>query len=193
MLYRTHMQSNTVTHGVLYTHYDEDAHLLTQRTRYVDQTSQACFYLPLGWVQSTMSKERDFIDAKFVPEHSDGSSIIFSCEDYWGALGFFGQMHLTAQGYSRSDINLSMLTAIDIASTFEVPVETVYTVSYNGIEYFATQIVVTEEVYGLNVSVTMTVCVHMHNGYLYMFMYSGTESSNGYSAFESMMETVVYE
>ena len=181
------------TNGIPYAYYDEEAHHLSQRTRYVDPTSQACFYLPLGWVQSTMSKDRVFIDAKFVPEHSDGTSIIFYCEDYWGSLGFFEQTHLTAQGYSRSDCNLSMLSAIDIASTFEVPVETVYTVSYNGIEYFATQIVVNEEVYGINMSVTMTVCVHMHNGYLYMFMYSGTESSSGYSAFESMMETVVYE
>ncbi len=155
------------------------------------------FTVPAGWKEKPLSKERDFLVAKFVPAEEGGDSILFGCADYWAEMPAEEK-----RGYTRAELDNSLLTELrkelsleEFAALFcgeGVQVEKISAVSYGGQEYTKVDQTETVSAYGIEISVAMTSLLRVENGYLYSFQFSGTDTSWYYSDFETLLNSVSY-
>ncbi len=155
------------------------------------------FTVPAGWKEVPLSKQRDFLVAKFVPEEAGGDSILFGCMDYWAELPTEEK-----RGYTRGDLDNSLLTELrkelpeeEFVSLFcddVSQVEKVSSVFCGGLEYIKIDLKETVSVYGLEVPVAVTSLFRVENGYLYNFQFSGTDTAWYYSDFETLVNSVSY-
>lgn len=154
---------------------------------YFDAGSGVTFTVPANWKKEAFSEEREFIDVKFVSTKEDGCGMIFGSVDVWGQMSALERM-----GYTREEYDNSVFTRSDIAEICGTTADQVFIAIYNGTQYFKCETKNSAEVYGLDVSVTMTHLVCIKNGWLYMFQFSGTSSHELYSDFEMLLDSVKY-
>ncbi len=152
---------------------------------YADADSGLSFTVPANWKQKEMSKERNYIDAKFVQTKEDGNIIIYSSLDMWNEMPASER-----DDYTREDINNSAFTKSDIAEMYNTTADKISLVNYNGIEYYFGEMTGSSEIYGLDWNMTMTQAVHIDNGWLYMFQFAGTSNREYFADFEKLMNSV---
>ena len=154
---------------------------------YVDTLSGMEFTVPENWVKENLSKDREFLSAKFISNEEEGLCILFGSEDMWSSLS-----ENDKKGLSRKDLNNTLLTKSDYAEMCGCSASDVEMVSFAGKEYFCAEASSTEDVYGLTITATMTQYLRCENGYMYIFQFGGTRDSEHYGDFELLMDSVVY-
>lgn len=154
---------------------------------HTDTDSGVTFTVPANWKQEAFTKDREFIDVKFVSTKEDGCTMIYGSTDMWEQMPASDRV-----GYTRSDINNSVITKADIAEMYSTTADKISTVTYNGVQYFKGETNYSSDTYGLDLSVTMTQLVYIDNGWMYMFQFGGTSTHKLYSDFESLLKSVQY-
>lgn len=154
---------------------------------HTDTDSGVTFTVPANWKQEAFTKDREFIDVKFVSTKEDGCTMIYGSTDMWSQMSASDKV-----GYTRSDLNNSAFTKADIAEMYSTTADKISTVTYNGVEYFKGETNYTSDTYGVDITVTMTQLVYIDNGWMYMFQFGGTSTHKLYSDFESVLKSVQY-
>ena len=154
---------------------------------HTDIDSGVIFTVPANWKQKALTKDREFIDIKFVSTKKEGCLIAFGSNDLWEQMSNYD-----INGYSRADINNSFFTKEDIAEMYGTTADKISIVEYNGTQYYKNVTTGKQEAYGLDFSLTMTQVVHIDNGWMYMFQFSGESSHKLYSDFERLLNSVQY-
>jgi hypothetical protein len=154
---------------------------------YTDKESGVSFTVPENWVESPMTEEREYLDAKFTSTLEEGLAILFMVEDAWA--------NLTAAEkslYPRADANNSLLSKADIADMLGCKEQAVSMATLSGKEYFCAEFIGTGAAYGLTMSAPMTCLLRCENGYLFMFQFSGHRSNSYYNDFIALVSSVNY-
>lgn len=154
---------------------------------YTDADSGVAFTLPSNWKQEAFTEEREFIDVKFCSTKEDGCMILFGSTDLWEQIPASERA-----GYSRADITNSVFTKAVIAEMYNTSSDKISEVTYNGVSYYKGEIAKTSDVYGFDLSVTMTQLARFHNGWLYTFCFGGTSEHPLFSDFESLLNSAQY-
>ena len=154
---------------------------------YTDQESGLTFTVPANWKEEDFYGDRERLDVKFGSTESDGLSIIYSSEDFWGELTPDKKIGLT-----REDVNNDLLSEEFVAQMYSVTRDEVSTVYYNGRRYYKCETRRNVEIDGIEIPVTMTMLTHIDNGWMYAFTFGGTSDEALYSDFEKLIESVKY-
>lgn len=154
---------------------------------YADEEAEVTFKIPTKWKQEDFSEDREFIDAKFVANDNKGTTIIYMSQDAWAQMPEEEQ-----QNTPRAKINNSTFTKSEVADMFDVSIPNLSTVTYNGTQYYRGETTQTTTVGNKEVSVTITQMMHVRNGWIYLFQFSGSRTHELYSDFETLLETVEY-
>lgn len=163
------------------------------RNSYLDPVSGTSFLLPVGWIQEDMSKEREYIDAKFVPEKNDGTCIIYTCEDFWMAIEETERLELERMGYSRKDVDNTLFSAADLADMYSIDSSDVYVLNYSNQDFLTAEITQKQELFGFTFPIKSTILVCIRNGYIYSFQFSGASDSSIYGQlFDEMLNSITW-
>ncbi len=154
---------------------------------HTDPDSGVTFTVPGNWTQEEFSKDREFIDVKFVSTKDDGCSIIYGSTDIWEQMPAADKI-----GYTRGELNNAAFTKSDVAEMFNTTADKISVVTYNGKQYYKGELKYTSDAYGINVSVTMTQLVYIDNGWMYTFQFSGSDTHKLYPDFEKLLSSVQY-
>ena len=98
---------------------------------YTDIDTNTEFTVPANWYEEELSKEREFIDVKFMSAKEEGMTIIYGSTDAWEMM-----TEEERDGATRSDINNSAFTLEDMTELFGVDKDDILRVRYNGVEYY---------------------------------------------------------
>ena len=154
---------------------------------FTDKNTGVKFTVPANWSQADLSKEREFISAKFTSNLEGGLSILFGGHDLWNELSASDK-----QGLSRTDLNNSAFSKSDIAEMLGVQAKDISTVTYGGKEYFKGIVTSTQSASGISMTITMTHLYYFDNGYIYTFQFNGTNTNPYYKDLESLLSSVEY-
>lgn len=154
---------------------------------YTDVDTNTKFTVPANWYEEELSKEREFIDVKFVSSEEEGMSIIYGSTDLLGMLTPEEQ-----KGISRFELNNSAFTISDIATLYGIDEDLITKETYNGKDYFQATVKQTTDMYGATFTVEMTCVIRIENGWGYWFQISGTTSNKYFSDFEKLLNSVQY-
>lgn len=154
---------------------------------YIDSETGVKFTVPDSWTEKALSKDREYIDVKFVSNEASGMSILYGSTDFWSKLPSSDKV-----GYKRSDFNNSMFTNADIAEMVGTNIFKVKKVTYNGAQCFQAETTTTSNINGLEIDVTMTHIICYDNGWVYWFQFSGDSDNKYFSDFQSMLNTVTF-
>lgn len=154
---------------------------------HTDTDSGVTFTVPANWKQEAFSKDREFIDVKFVSTKDNGCTMIFGSTDIWALMSASDKV-----GYTRAGLNNSAFTKSDIAEMYGTTADKISVVTYNGVQYYKGEKDYSVDTYGIDLSVSMTQLVYIDNGWMYIFQFGGTSSHKLYSNFESLLNSVQY-
>lgn len=154
---------------------------------HTDPDSGVTFTVPANWERKEFTKDREYIDVKFVSTKEDGCTIIYGSTDMWSMMSTTEKL-----GSTRSDINNAAFTKSDIAEMYDITADRISIVTYNGTEYFKCELTHSSNTYGFAISVTMTQLVYINNGWGYTFQFGGTDTHKMYSDFEKLLNSVHY-
>lgn len=155
---------------------------------YTDSETNASFTVPANWIEVPLSKERDFVDAKFESLEDEGLTIVYGSTDLWSMLSAEEQ-----RGSTRADINNSALTKADVAEMIGIDSGAIDMVTYGGHEFFRGETTYDTEAAGLQFSVAMTCFYMVDNGYLYQFQFGGTKDDSHFSDMEKLLTSLKLE
>lgn len=152
---------------------------------FTDPDTGVQFRVPENWEEAPLSEGREFLDAQFCSIHDSGLMIAYGSMDLW-------EMLLPAEkaGISRSDFsteNMSESTAAALLGATSVK-----KISYHDIVYYMAEATTETEMYGLSFSGTFTCLIRVENGWMYVFLFSGTEDNPHYADFEQLVNSVQY-
>jgi len=162
-------------------------HNLTDPFVYSDVDSGVDFIVPAGWYQKEFVEDRTAIDAKFVYSEEGDVVIIYGSIDLWSQMTIFEQANI-----SRAEINNTLFSKRDYAEMFGIEMDDVTVVEYNGVQYYKFEYEVMEEMYGIELQVTMTQLVYIDNGWMYTFQFTGLSTHQQYRDFEELLNSVQY-
>lgn len=157
----------------------------TESFAYEDNDAGINFTVPNNWKKEPLSKERQFIDVKFASTKEDGLSILFGATDLWSQLSSSEKL-----GTTREEFDDTQLSTADIAEMLNLDSTKVSEKTFNNIHFYLSEVTSTSEVYGMNVTVTMTHANHIQNGWMYWFQFAATKESPYYTDFETMLNSV---
>lgn len=154
---------------------------------YTDFDTGLTFTVPENWREKPLSKERLYLDVKFVPENEDGNMIIYGSYDMWEEMSDTDKV-----GYTRADINSSAFTKSDIAEMAGVVGSDISVISYNGIEYFQCEMTASTELDGVDYEATITQLLLINDGWMHIFQCNGTSENEHFIEFEKLLNSVDY-
>ena len=154
---------------------------------YTDPETKVKFTVPTNWTQKALSKDREYIDVKFVSSEEEGMSILYGSTDIWSKMSAADRA-----GGERADINNSMFTNADIAEMTGASISKVKQVTYNDVNYFQAESISTSDVYGYDITIAVTHAIYIDNGWMYWFQFSGNSSNEFFSDFKTMLNTVTF-
>lgn len=152
------------------------------------------FQIPAGWTQEPTDPNHKLINAKFQKVGLSEMLITYGCQDLWAQLSTTEK-----QGSKRSDLSFSAMTDQEIreivteeyaasgATLHNISIETV-----GGKKYYQVVMTVRNETYGIPLDVTNTQMVFLENGYMVSFSFSQEPSSQYYSEFIDVLESVTF-
>lgn len=154
---------------------------------YLDDETGSKFTVPENWRQESLSQTREALDVKFTSIYDPEAIIFYGSADIWAAMPSSDR-----EGFSRSDINNSILSLEGFAEITGVDPSQVSSVTYGGKEYRTCVTATVASVYGVDVDIVMTYLMRIENGYMYIFQFSGDRTNAYYNDFESLLNSVVY-
>ena len=159
----------------------------TESFVYTDVDTNTKFTVPANWYEKELSKEREFIDVKFVSSKEEGMSIMYGSTDLWGMLTPEEQ-----KGSTRSDLDNSAFEIADISTLYGID-ETLRTKKiYNGKEYFQATVKQTIDMYGGTFTSELTYAIRIENGWGYWFQFGGTTDNKYFEDFQELLNSVEY-
>ncbi len=159
----------------------------TETFVYTDVDTNTKFIVPANWYEKELSKEREFIDVKFVSSKEEGMSIMYGSTDLWGMLTPEEQ-----KGSTRSDIDNSAFEIADIATLYGIDENLITKQMYNGKEHFQATVKQNTELYGATFTLEITMVIRIENGWGYSFQFSGTTDNEYFEDFQKLLNTVEY-
>ena len=157
---------------------------VTDLIEYIDKDTGLKFTVPENYTQTELSKEREFIDVKFVYNDDYAKSIMYGSTDLWRKLTASEKF-----GLSRSDIDSDYYSK----EIYEELGENVESIQLGGRKYFKYTESTTNNDLGFDVSIIQTSLIHIDNGYYYLFMYFGDTKAKEYDDFINMVENAEYK
>ena len=154
---------------------------------YTDSETNVKFTVPTNWTEKALSKDREYIDVKFVSTKNEGMSILYGSTDVWSKMSSSDMV-----GYKRSDLNNSMFTTADIAEMASTTPANVQIVTYNNTQCFQAESTTPYEIYGVKINITMTYVIYYDNGWMYWFQFSGDSNNEYFSDFKFLLNTVTF-
>ena len=152
------------------------------------------FRLPDGWRKTDIDPNHTHLNAKF--QRGDNSEVIitYGCQDVWSLLSANEK-----QGSKRSDLSFSSMTDREIRDMVDEEYigsgATLHSISselVGGKKYCQVVMTIRNETYGIPLDVTTTQMVFLENGYMVSFSFSQEPSSQYYSEFKGVIESVTY-
>ena len=159
----------------------------TEAFVYTDVDTNTKFTVPANWYEKELSKEREFIDVKFVSSKEEGMSIMYGSTDLWGMLTPEERL-----GSSRSDLDNSTFEISDIAELYGLDGNAITRKIYNGVDYFQATIKQNIDMYGGTFSPELTYVIRIENGWMYWFQFGGTTDNEYFADFEKMLNSIQY-
>jgi len=163
----------------------------TEAFLYTDNNTGTTFTVPENWSEAEFSKERKFLSGKFTYNNDEAVSILYGASDLRSALsgkGFQKSTNSSINDLTVNDFSEEYLTDMLGNSDFGELIES--DKRYLGSEPYLHCIYDLSNTIGLNIEATSIIIIK--NGYCFYFMFSGTESSDGYKDFISLIESVKY-
>lgn len=157
----------------------------TEAFVYTDIDTNTKFTVPANWYEKELSKEREFIDVKFLSSKEEGMSIMYGSTDLWGTLTAEEQ-----RGITRSDLDNSAFEISDIATLYGIDENLITKQMYNGKEYFQATVKQNTELYGATFTSEITMVIRIENGWIYGFQFSGTTYNEYFEDFQELLNTV---
>lgn len=140
-----------------------------------------------------MYQEREYLDTKFTSNLEEGMSILFGCEDLYESEEFRAEWSKSElRPLTRAAVNNDLFTKTDVVETFGCEKNDVSIVSVGGKEYYRVDTVMSGNVYGLRASSPVVCYLRCENGFLYLFLFSGSGESPYFQDFESLLSSAVY-
>ena len=152
---------------------------------YRDDETGVTFSIPADWEELPFAKPKEIYTVKFALKKSAATFILFGAVDLWNEIPSIKKL-----GAVRADVDDSVFSKSDIAEMASLQVSSITDKTYNGIHYYEAVVQQSlEEFAGLTVTVTQR--IHVQDGWMYLFAFSGNKNSIGYSDFEYVMNSVV--
>ena len=155
----------------------------TEPFLYTDSESGIAFTVPANWEREYYGVE----GVQFSYTKEDSFAIAYRKKDMWASL-----TPEEKEKYAREDISSSEKSFFQLALLMGIPMNEVLSVTYNGLEYIKYENTFTEEVYGVEISLTVTQLIYVDNGWVYVFEFNGTSDHVLYADFESLVKSVKY-
>ena len=154
---------------------------------YIDQDTGTRFTLPDNWSEIPLSKERQYIDAKFI--NDDETAIII-----------YGSYDLTTEVSSKDEVeilrdylDMSFITIDDAKEILgEEGFSNIEKVTYNGVDYFKAEMKTTQTIAEYETTIEQIQFIHYNNGWAYTFMIEKAGYYVCYDDFKSIIESVKY-
>lgn len=161
-----------------------------EESNYIDAVSGVKFTVPENWVEQEISKEAEFVNAKY-GYTLDVAVFSFSSIDMWEQMSAAEKI-----GFDRSDINNSMFSMELIEEMFTathgITPKEIYQVTYNGKEYYEGVVTKNIESDGVTTEAEFTILLRFDNGWGYMFDFGQKKDANLHNDFEQIMNSVEY-
>ncbi|MCH5212649.1 MAG: hypothetical protein J1G06_06520 [Oscillospiraceae bacterium] len=155
---------------------------------YVDNETNLSFTVPANYTQQAVSDDQKFIDAIFVCDDKNEVCIFYGSTDLFESIPKDER-----KGLRRQDCNNETLTEKDYAEILGITAEDVEKVFYGNKEYYKFVIQRVDDSTGIELQLSIINLVHIENGYIYQFQFSGRESSPYYADFERLISNAHYE
>jgi len=144
------------------------------------------FRVPEGW-ERVPSLEADDIGLIVFQSKYEEGAISYISTDVWDAL-----IKHEKKGVTRADINQNYFTTEDIAAFINAKAEDVRIKTYSGTEYFTAPVMSFEEIDGEYTTILHYFAIHIRNGIIHCFIFTGDKDSDGYKSFKTVMASAVY-
>ena len=154
-------------------------------TVYEDNEAGIEFTVPADWEEKSFSKPREYFDTKFASKKEAGLIILFGATDLWNKMP-----NNQKGGLTRDEIDDSMLSKSDIADILSLDSNSISDKTYNGIHYYESVTKQSSEDFE-GIKVTITHLIHIQNGWVYWFQFSGDQNNPYYSDFEGVLNSVI--
>ncbi len=156
----------------------------SEASLYIDSGTGMEFMVPVGWKETSLSKEREHSKAMFVTDKDSELSIIYGYYDVWNELS-----EEEKSEKSRGDINMSSFSAIDLSILLNTTTTKIEKTAYAGKKYYRLETYSRKN----GTDYTTTTLYHVANGYVYQFSFSGKRTNQYYQDFESLLQSVNYK
>lgn len=150
---------------------------------YTDPESGNSFTVDSDWIQEDLQGDPMY-KVKFTHTDNDTAVIRYGSFDVWSTLSPQEQ-----QSTPRGAYNHTMYTEQDIADLLGVKVRFVQTVSLSGRTYFRAEQAQSNFIF---FKVTTTYLIHVDNGWMYIYCFSGSNYDALYYAFRKLVSGAVY-
>lgn len=165
----------------------------TEAFTYTAKDSGMTFTVPENWVEAPVGETQDVIDAKFTSTLEDGLYIFFSSDDTFALEGVKENVSESELlSLPRSAVGNDLFTKADIAKIYGCEESDVSMVTYGGKEYYSAEVDLSGTPYDSLLSRSMVYLLRCENGYLYIFQFNGSRSSEYFQDFESLVSSAEY-
>jgi hypothetical protein len=151
-----------------------------------DNPTGTTFTIPAGFTQKPSEESDGGISVMLEPDDGSIQTISYISKDVWGTMPAENKA-----GYTKADVDNSVMTVADFAEMFNISETQVSVVTYNGASYFKC-VMSTKEVVDTEIDVQVMQLYRFSNGYMFLFQFTGTTGSEHYSDFEALLNSVKY-
>ena len=166
---------------------DEESAPAASAFVYQDTETGVEFTVPANWSQDSLTEDREVVEVKFTSDLEGGMTITYGKADLLAALTEEEQAEI-----SRSMVDNSFFSAADLALMLGVSEDEFVSETHGGKEYIRYQTTSSVSVFDNVIDITVMNLIRIENGYMYIFSFSGDESSALYQDFTSLVESVTY-
>lgn len=153
--------------------------------KYSDTITGASFTVPQNWTQFESTQEDNYVSVSFMSNTEIGLMIIYIGLDVWNSTPEYEK-----EGFSREDIDNSVMSKADLATAWGVRASDISTVTYNGKEFFRTITTENRELSNFDYTTKMTTLFRVENGKGYMFQFNSTSDSPYYKDYEALVSSL---
>ena len=148
--------------------------------------SGATFYVPVGWSESEIEADADFLQTKIVCDIDNDVMICYGCTDVWAELP---DGEKESFNYDRRNITNKMFTKQEMADNLNVEPSEISKARYNNYEYFVVSTPYNLGNDSINISLNMLTYFSVVNGYMHQFIFYGTQDNPHFPEFEELLNS----
>lgn len=162
---------------------------------YSDEETGVSFTIPKNWSEKPFLKDKEYLDVKFVHDEDPLLMITYCSIDLWAKMPMSERNAFS----SRSELDMSYFDSISNDELVKTLSEyTGFNVirakikQLNGEKYFEVTQQQTVNINGMTTNINQTQMLHIKNGYMYSFSFSGFQEDKHYNDFIKLVKSVNY-